>query len=368
MSSIKLNAKTELEMYRQCVEDAFNQIVITDKDGIIIYANNAVKRVTGFSLTEILGKKVGTKKLWGGIMAPEFYKNLWRTIKHEKSDFVGEIQNRRKNGELYTAEVTISPVFDSNGEIEYFIGIERDITKQKELEQAQTSLVSIASHQLRTPLTVIHGVLAELEETEGSSKIRKELIRQAREGEKRMGNLVNDLLDLSKIELGGFKVVKRKVNVDDFLRNIESEVVPIFDKKKQKLVIHTHRMKFLYVDPELTHEAVINLLTNASKYSSTESEIHLRLELQKKDNEAIISVQDFGIGIKKEDQPNIFNRFYRSENAKEADPTGAGLGLVIAKSIVESSGGRIWFESELGVGTTFYISIPQQRRRIENGK
>lgn len=125
----------ELEKFRLIIANAGEHIIITDKDGKIIFANKAVERITGYSNAEVIGKR---PSLWGAQMPKEFYQNMWDTIKNKKQRFQGEITNKRKNGELYVAESDIAPILDENGNVEYFVGIERDITQfrkaQKELQ------------------------------------------------------------------------------------------------------------------------------------------------------------------------------------------------------------------------------------------
>jgi PAS domain S-box-containing protein len=142
----------DLEKFKLAVDNASDHIVITDPDGVILYANRAVEKITGYSHSEVIGNK---PSLWGKQMPEEFYNNLWKTIKEEKTNFIGELNNRRKNGEIYVAEASISPILNSNNKVIFFVGIERDITLLKEISDAKTEFVSVASHQLRTPLTGI---------------------------------------------------------------------------------------------------------------------------------------------------------------------------------------------------------------------
>src|SRR3989344_5533840 len=143
----------EMEKFKQAVDGASDHIIITDPEGTILYGNKAVENITGYTPEEAVGKKAG--QIWGGRMSKEFYEKLWRTIKTEKKSFIGEVVNTRKNGEIYTAELRIAPILAKNGEVQFFVGIERDITKMKEVEQMKSDFVSFTSHQLRTPLTVI---------------------------------------------------------------------------------------------------------------------------------------------------------------------------------------------------------------------
>lgn len=125
----QVNKRTaDLEKFKLAVENAFDYVIITDTKGIILYVNKAIERITGFTRREVMGKKIGSKELWGGLMSKEFYENMWRTISEEKKGFLGEVRNRRKNGEYYNALLSITPILNKNHEIEFFISIERDIT------------------------------------------------------------------------------------------------------------------------------------------------------------------------------------------------------------------------------------------------
>lgn len=127
------NITIDLETFKAAVDSAYDHIVITDTEGVVVYANQAVERVTGYKIEEVIGKKAG--QLWGGLMEKEFYNHMWDIIKNKKSMFVGEIRNKRKGGEEYLAEVRISPVIIDN-EAKYFVGVEHDLSsdmKHKEL-------------------------------------------------------------------------------------------------------------------------------------------------------------------------------------------------------------------------------------------
>lgn len=118
----------DLEKFKMAVENAFDSVIITDTKGIILYANKAVERITGFTRREAVGQKIDSKDLWGGLMSPEFYENMWKTIRDEKKGFLGEVKNKRKNGENYNTLLSITPILNKNHEIDFFVMIERDIT------------------------------------------------------------------------------------------------------------------------------------------------------------------------------------------------------------------------------------------------
>ncbi|MDR3549092.1 MAG: PAS domain S-box protein, partial [Candidatus Pacebacteria bacterium] len=139
----------DLEKFKLALDNIADNVIITDPEGIVVYANKAVETVTGYRPEEAVGKKSGA--LWKAPMPAEYYRHMWDVIKNQKKVFVGEIRNRRKNGMIYTAAISISPVLDKNGDIEFFVSVERDVTKEKEIDRAKSEFMSLASHQLRTP-------------------------------------------------------------------------------------------------------------------------------------------------------------------------------------------------------------------------
>ncbi len=142
-----------LEKFKPAVDNTSDMVVIADPQGTVIYGNKAVEIVTGYKPEEAIGKKSGS--LWKSPMPQEFYKTLWDTISNQKKTFTSEIENKRKNGQVYTSKISISPVLNKVGQVQFFVAVEHDITREKEIDKAKTQFVSLASHQLRTPLSTI---------------------------------------------------------------------------------------------------------------------------------------------------------------------------------------------------------------------
>lgn len=352
-------SKTDLEKFKSAVEGVSEHIVITDNEGMILYANKAVSKITGFSNAEIMGKKVGNKKLWGGLMPKVFYETLWKTIKTDKKMFSGEVNNMRKNGEKYVAVASISPILDQNGKVVFFVGIERDVTHEKEVDRMKTDFISLASHQLRTPLSAMRWFCEMLLEGDAGKMTNEqlEMVKNIDGANMRMIILVNSLLNISRIESGKIVIDPEFVDLKKVLETELSGLDIQIKAKKQtvKLLIETDLPK-IYVDPKLIGEVCKNLLTNAIKYSPVSGKIEVNIF--KKEKEVILKLSDNGIGIPKISQTKIFERFYRAENALKAETEGTGLGLYLVKTVIESSGGKVWFESVEGKGSIFYFSLP----------
>lgn len=358
----------DLEKFQLAVENASDHIIITDVEGTTLYANKGAEKLTGFSKEEIVGNKAGDS-LWGGQMENDFYKKMWHTIKVEKKTFKGEIINRRKNGKKYTAYSTVSPVLDGNGDVEFFVGIERDITREKEVEQAKSDFVSIASHQLRTPMTGIRWVIERFKKKEKLSKQGKEYLTDIQRSVERLAELVDSLLNVSRIEsTGGVGVSPKKLDAVTFVNNYLKETDPLVEEKNITLSFSEHPKEVeMTTDPTILRNIIQSLVSNAIEYTNSGGTVTVTLS-EPKDGVVTFSVSDTGIGIPKGDQDKLFMKFYRAENAKLHKPDGSGLGLYIVKEAVGLLGGEISFTSGEGEGTTFTVKLPCVSQRRDGEK
>ncbi len=360
---------TDLEKFKLAVENVSDHIVITDPDGIIIYANKAVEKITGFRRDEIIGQKVGTQDNWGGKMDYEFYEKMWKTIKEEKKTFSGELTNKKKNGEEYISWASISPVLDADGKLYFFVGVERDITKEKEVDRAKTEFLSLASHQLRTPLSFVNWYTEMLLAGDAGklTKEQKDYLQEIYKGNQRMVDLVNTLLrNVTSIELGTFAVEPEKTDITEIAKTVLKELEHKIKQKKIKVSLSIDKaMPQVNVDPKLMLIVFQNFLSNAVKYNRDGGTLTLKIEKQEK--EYLIQVSDTGMGIPENQKAKIFTKLFRANNVKETKIEGTGLGLYIARSIIEVTGGQVWFESEEGKGTTFNIKLPLSGMKVRKG-
>ncbi len=355
--------ESDLKKFQLAVEHSSDHIIITDNEGVIIYANPAVERITGYTISEVIGEKAGGRNLWGGQMTAEEYETFWHTIKQEKTTFHGEFVNKRKDGTPYHAEVKVDPVIDDDGEIIYFVGIERDITEAKELEQMRNDFIAIVSHQLRTPIGSLRWILEMLLEEEMGKldKPVKTSIEQAYRSTKHMLQLVQSLLSVSRIDRGNFHKEAELTDITEMVEQAVNEIDLFAGEKKINVSLTIDQSCEAggckaKVHPTMFQEILENLLSNAIKYNYPGGDIHLTMS--KKDNHVLLEIKDNGIGIPKADHEKVFWKFYRSENAQLHETNGTGIGLFVVKSHLESWGGSIEFESEEGNGTTFNILLP----------
>jgi len=235
-----------------------------------------------------------------------------------------------------------------------------DVTREKIIERMKTEFVSLAAHQLRTPLSAIKWALRMVLDGDLGpiTEEQRDFMEKTYSSNERIITLINDLLNVTRIEEGRY--LYRPI-----LTDIESVVQFVIDSYKEE--IEKRKIKFEFkkpekklpkvmLDVEKMRLAIQNLLENAIRYTQPEGRVTASLKYVKKEIE--FSIKDTGIGIPKDQQERIFTKFFRGGNAIRLETKGSGLGLFIVKNIIEAHGGKIWFESEEGKGTTFYFTIP----------
>jgi PAS domain S-box-containing protein len=334
-------------------------MIAIDKKGKIIMLNKQTEIILEKTSEELLGKL--TSEIYE--VEDEFEKNL----AEKERPLQKALSTRKKiSGKYYCVHagkkvpvfITASPVIYED-EMLGAILVFRDISKENEIDKAKTEFVSLASHQLRTPLSIIswHGE-ALIEDQKGFSEKQKVYLEKIYEATKRMVELVRALLNTSRLEMGTFSIETREVDLIKIARDIVEEVAPL--RLIQNITIEekfSPKTLAFKGDPQLLAMIFQNLLTNAIKYSKRDGKIILEV-IEKKPN-VIIKVSDHGIGITEKQKANIFTRFFRADNAKEKDAEGTGLGLYIIKTIIENSGGTITFDSIEKKGTTFTVTLPE---------
>ena len=368
----------DLKKFKLAVENVSDQIVITDPEGIVVFANKATEEITGFYLKDILDKKIGV--LWKTPMPVEFYKKMWDFIKNQKKNFIGEIQNKRKNGEIYTAMISVSPIMDKNDKIIFFVGIERDISKEKEVDKAKTEFVSIASHQLRTPLSAINWYTEMLLDGDAGklNEEQEKYVKEVYAGSKRMVSLVSALLNVSRLDLGTFFIEPKPVNVIEIIKDVLNELkVKILARKLIVKESYEENIPEFQADKGLLRIVFQNLLSNSVKYTRENGNVGVSVSIVSKDksfggknmetDSFCFSVSDSGIGVPFIQQDKMFSKLFRADNARQTETEGTGLGLYILESIIKKSGGQVWFESVENKGTTFYISFSLSGMKKKGG-
>lgn len=332
---------------------------ISDADGIILYTNTAFETLTGFPRAEALGKKIGSFELGGGLMDVDFYIHLWKTIKTDKQTFVGEVKNATKDGKEVIYKLIIYPIVNDKNEVIFFVENRLDITEEKKIASANAEFASMASHQMKNPLTIIGWYTEMLLAGKAGTVTDKErqFLERIFQSNNHMVELVDSLLNVSRIEMRSQSMSEQPVDfvelvnstIDEFLLKIDSKKLHIkktFDEILPKVCMDIQWMRMI----------AQNLLSNAVKYTKENGCIHV--SVSRKDSSILLTVEDNGLGIPESQKMHIFSKLFRADNAKEANIEGTGLGLYIVKSLVEKMNGKIWFESEENKGTTFFVTFP----------
>ncbi|MFA6096795.1 MAG: ATP-binding protein [Candidatus Paceibacterota bacterium] len=240
-----------------------------------------------------------------------------------------------------------------------------DITREKKVQSLKSEFVSIAAHQLRTPLSAIKWTLTSLLDGDfgALSDDQRKYLGKTNLSNERMINLVDDLLNLSRIEEGRYIYKTSVASIYDLLNTVLKAVELKANEKKIKLSTSIDKhLPDLTIDEEKIKLVMQNLVENAINYSRRESSVKIEVTDDINKNEVIFSIKDSGIGIPEDQRERIFTKFFRAENAVRAETVGSGLGLFIDKNIIEAHKGRIWFESELDKGSTFYFTIPYAKK------
>ncbi|OGM96647.1 MAG: hypothetical protein A3B86_04685 [Candidatus Yanofskybacteria bacterium RIFCSPHIGHO2_02_FULL_38_22b] len=339
-------------LLQSAVGSSSQGILITNPDAEIIFANQAWENITGYTTDEIIGKN--PNQLWGGHMPKDFYEKMWQTIKVDKKPFVGEVQNVKKDGTKYWQADYITPILDEYGEIKFFLSIEPDISDKKLKEQFKDEFVSIIGHQLRNPLISISWLIESMTKGADLSEDDKRKLQEIYTQNKSLHSFVEDLLMLSRA--GKNNLDRQKVDLKDEVGAIVKEVQEQNPKVKISFSAKGRDLSML-VNRSMVIQVFANLIYNAAEYSDKEFG-KADVKLEETGSGVLFSVHNNGPEIAEADKPKIFSKLFRSDVAKEYKKGGTGLGLFIAKSICNSFGWEISFESGAGQGTTFYVKIP----------
>jgi len=365
----------EPQIFIAIVEESPTSVMITDPQGNIEYVNAKFTLLTGYSRAEVIGRN--PRILKSGVQQPEIYRDLWKTIT-AGGEWRGELCNRKKSGELYWELAAISAIRRDDGRIGHYLAVKEDITERKTIEDllwqakaaaeeastAKSRFLADMSHELRTPLNSILGFsqLMELAGGETLSAKQREYLRWIREGGEHLLDMVNDVLDLSKVEAGKIELERAAIEPSALIRRVLTTVRSLAAKKHLRVsAALPDDLGTLDADEVRLKQVLYNLLSNAVKF--TEPEKRIGVEACADGADLLITVWDEGIGIPAADITKIFEPYAQSRSRHTGE--GTGLGLAIVKKLVQLHEGTVAVESTQGVGSRFTVRLPGLHPRAE---
>ncbi|MGD8373434.1 MAG: CHASE domain-containing protein [Candidatus Woesebacteria bacterium] len=355
---------------------------IDNKNRITLF-NYAAEVISGHSSKEAVGKKYDQILKFEHLEKGAF-RATSSFIKSALDGRIAHIQDNsylvRKDGSRVVVSDSAAPIKDDRKKIVGAVVVFRDATRETELSKAKDEFVSLASHQLRTPLSAINWY-SEMLLSGDAGKLNKEqsnYLQEIYSGNQRMIKLVNSLLDVSRIDLGKFINEPVSVSIGSVVKSLRIELSESIKDKKIDFIFHiSKKVPHVKADPKLIRIVMQNLFSNAIKYSRMGGKIEVNVRLAGPEdrpnrrcpaNKAciIMTVKDEGIGIPKMQQPHIFEKLFRADNAQTQEVEGNGLGLYLVREIVTRLGGLVWFTSEENKGTTFNVIVPLETERINS--
>ncbi len=367
-------AEASKSKLQNTLENIADGVCVSNSQGEIIQVNEAFIKMHGYaSPDEVIGKN-----LFNTFIAKEALPIITAQYKEsvrKKQGIVRNLEgvNVRKDGSVFPVVSNITRLWDTKGNHTGNIAVVRDITERKRLElklleknnqlvatsQAKSEFLASMSHELRTPLNAVIG-FSELLLDGAPGEIndeQRECISDILESGEHLLNLINNVLDLSKIEAGMIELKLETLNLHGIINSVVQTMKPILSKNGHEIRVSIGEgLPQVHADKSRLRQILLNLLSNANKFTPPAGK--LRIEVRREGDRCQVSVIDNGIGIKKEDQERIFQVFTQAETLSNGKKEGTGLGLSLTRKFVEVMGGRIWVESEYGKGSKFTFTLP----------
>ncbi|MFH1508900.1 MAG: ATP-binding protein [bacterium] len=378
----KRRAELEQKKVEAIIQNLTDGLIMFDNRHTVLLVNSQAAKLLNVKINDLIGKSATDKKflkdypLFKQITKhfPRIQESQKDRIKVEKAT-IGEREAEKK-----ILKITTAPVWGDNNQLLGSVKTIQDITREDQINSMKSEFISIASHQLRTPLSSLKWFM-ELLLNGRAGKLnseQEEMIQQMDKNNERMIELVENLLNISRIEGGKAQLEIAEVNASEFVEDVIKDIKPQIKKKHIELISNIDANLKTKCDPKQAKMVVQNLVDNAVKYTIEKGKIKFNLQkvnysaleninnFKKKKRKSdgkyqewiLFSVKDSGIGIPLEDQQKVFSKFYRSRNAKTLQVHGTGLGLHISEVIADRHDGHLWFESKESKGSTFYFTLP----------
>jgi len=366
--------KSERERFEAIISTMGEGLLVLNRDYQIVLINATAERLLETSAKDAVGQDAKNIILMfkGKNPLPDEERPVAMTFKTGQPMFTGLEENlyyQNRSGKKFAVAMAATPLREEEGIVGAVV-VFRDVTEEKKLDESRTSFISIASHQLRTPLTSIRWFVEMLMAGDAGplSKDQKHFVSQIYESADRMIDLVNLLLQIARVEAGRVRIEPARTDFKTVSDSVAFSLQAQLNEKEQTIEVKTSRdpMPLIPMDQEVVWNVIQNLLTNAIRYSPKKGVISVFIT--DKGDFLEYSVKDSGIGIPESQQSRVFEKFFRADNAIREIPEGSGLGLALVKSLVEGWGGKVWFESKEGAGTIFYFTVPIEGMKRKEGE
>jgi PAS domain S-box-containing protein len=344
----------------QSLRSVGDGLLVAGTGGQIVFVNRRATEILGIRERSLLGSS-----LLGRLGQPA--KTMAETLERLLVDRA-TVERETTFGSPRHFILRLSPVCENDEDRGAVVGIVAslsDITKQQELQQMKTEVMSLVTHELRTPLTAIQGMSEVLAQFDVDPDRRREMHAAINEEAKRLARMIDEYLDITRLEAGARPLRKTPLRVQPLVERAILLLDPLASSRGIPITCEFDRnLPVVVADPDLFAQAITNVVANAIKYSSSAGEI--RVSVRTDGNDLLIEVADKGYGIAPEHVKRIFEKFYRVPRAENADESGTGLGLTFVREIMDSHGGYVTVESELGIGSTFTLRLPVELKEGSN--
>ncbi len=384
-TKISLNKKIEEHSNElNTIMNALDQssiVAITDASGKILSVNDKFCTISGYLREELIGKD--HRILKSGFHSQNYFKNMWATISSGLS-WQGDIKNKAKDGSYYWVKTAITPWMDENNKLGRYIAINTDITGQKKNEEKLSNLleenrrieklkeefIAMISHELKTPLTPITLWTGALKNESILGKLtaeQREAVESISDSSEELSRLISDIFDSYKLDLNKIPFSTEQINLQEIMKLFINSIKAFKNKAGIRIENTTTENGTMYGDTKRIIQVLRNLVNNAMDFVDPENgKIVVNVSIKK--NSVLFSVTDNGIGISEENQKNLFKKFYQVDTSNTRKHGGSGLGLAICQGMVNGMNGKIWVESQVGKGSTFYFSLPINNLGKKSGK
>lgn len=332
----------------------------------VILANPALEKLTNLKKEELIGKIITPEMANNqkfSLLVKIIFPSLAPAVLEQQLDtYPQKVKVKFFEPQELTLEIVTTKVIDEKGKVYGFLKVIHNLTREENLRKIQSDFITIAAHQLRTPLSGLNWILDVLSQNETGplNETQKDLLEKAKAALSESIETVEDLLNAAQIEEGKFGFEFSLNDLEKIIETTLAKFKPIAEKNNIKLIFYRLKppLNPIVIDPLRIKLVMEILIDNAIKYNVLNGEVRIKLEILKDRPFVMVSVEDTGIGISEEEKEKVFTKFFRSQKVVKKETLGTGLGLYLAKNIIERHGGKIWFKSEENRGTTFYFTLP----------